>query len=152
MLSLPSLKSYLGASAAAMLIFASIARAQDASEYRVIVDSVAVGTATGVANLPVEHTHLSQSTDPTVPARQTVAGHQESVVVTTRDPALTTLMRAWMGANNSGTKNTVQPKTVEIDHVVPSGGPFRYILHDAWPSSVDAGVITIVYQRMEVLH
>lgn len=122
--------------------------------YRVLVDSVAVGSASAVANLPVEHATQPLHPDSALPGRQTAAARQASVVLTTTDPALLAVLRAWMGANNSGSKDTVQPKVVEIDQIGGTGGPFRYVLHDAWPSRIDPGapsVVTIVYQRAEVL-
>lgn len=137
------------------LISAGALRAQ-AGNYQVLLDSVAVGSATSVANLPVQGVPATTSTATTVPPRQAHAGTQTSVVLTTSDLALVTVMRGWMASNNSGTKNTVQPKTVEIDQIVPTGGPIRYVLHDAWPSHFDSAggstTITIVYGRAEVLH
>lgn len=137
------------------LISATTLRAQ-AGNYQVLVDSVAVGSATSVTNLPVQGVPSTESTPTTAPPHRAAAGTQTSVVLTTSNMGLTTIMRGWMGMNNSGTKNTVQPKTVEIDQIVPTGGPIRYVLHDAWPSHIDSAAgstaITIVYGRAEILH
>ena len=142
---------------AMLALSAGAARAQ-APAYQVLVDSVRVGTATAVANLPVQGVPTMHRTDTSVPPRQAAAGTQTSVVVSTADAGLLTILHGWVAANNSGTKNTVQPKLVEIDQIVPTGGPIRYVLHDAWPSRFDAPgpdgtvMVTIVYQRAEVLH
>jgi hypothetical protein len=121
-----------------------------------MIDSVNVGTATSVANLPVPHVTTPTNPDSNPPGHQANAGTQTSVVMTTSDLALVTVLRGWMGSNNSGKKDTVKPKLVEIDQVAgDNGGPFRYVLHDAWPSHIDMSggstVVTIVYQRAEVL-
>lgn len=137
------------------LISASALRAQ-AGNYQVLVDSVSVGSATAVANLPVPGVPSTTPTETTVPPKQAHAATQTSIALTSSDLGLVTVMRGWMAANNSGTKNTVQPKTVEVDQIVPTGGPIRYVLHDAWPSHIDSAsgstTITIVYGRAEVLH
>lgn len=149
---------YLALAALVSLLLASAAWAQVPAAYQVFVDSVHVGNAATVTNLPVQGVPATPSTPEVVASHQAAAGTQTSVVLTTRDPMLLALLRGWMGANNSGTKNTVQPKTVEIDQVIPTGGPLRYVLHDAWPSHIDApgadgtSAVTIVYGRAEILH
>lgn len=148
--------------ALATLLFLASATALRAQavpgNYEVFIDSVHVGNATAVANLPVQGVPATASTPGMVAPHQAAAGTQTSVVVATKDPMLLALLHGWVGANNSGTKNTVQPKTVEIDQIIPTGGPLRYVLHDAWPSRFDAPgpdgtvMVTIVYGRAEIVH
>lgn len=141
------------------LVSATALRAQAIEgNYQVFIDSVHVGNATAVANLPVQGVPAVPSTPGVAAPHQAAAGTQTSVVVATKDPTLLALLHGWVGINNSGTKNTVQPKEVEIDQIIPTGGPIRYVLHGAWPSRFDAPgpdgtiMVTIVYQRAEILH
>jgi len=141
------------------LASATVLRAQAVpGNYQVFIDSVHVGNATAVANLPVQGVPATPSTPETHAPHQAAAGTQASVVVATKDPTLLALLHGWVGVNNSGTKNTVQPKTVEIDQIIPTGGPLRYVLHDAWPSRFDAPgpdgtvMVTLVYGRAEIVH
>jgi hypothetical protein len=73
-------------------------------------------------------------------------------VILTADPVLIAAIQSWMKADNSGLKDTVQRKTVEIDRIVDSNTAARYRLTDAWPSRIDgasgASAITIVYQQL----
>jgi len=146
----------LAAFATILFLFSATMLRAQAGNYQVLVDSVAVGSATSVTNLPVQGVPATTATETTVPPHQAHAATQTSIVLTTSDLGLVTVLRGWMAANNSGTKNTVQPKTVEVDQIVPTGGPVRYVLHDAWPSHIDSAngstVVTIVYGRAEVLH
>lgn len=148
----------MSAALVAMLALSAGAVRAQAPAYQVLIDGVRVGSATAAANLPVQGVPTMQRTDTTAPPHQAAAGTQTSVVISTNDAALLTVLHGWVAANNSGTKNTVQPKLVEIDQVLPTGGPLRYVLHDAWPSRFDAPgpdgtvMVTFVYQRAEVLH
>lgn len=155
----PAIPAIAAIAAILSLLLAGAAHAQAAvPAYQVRIDSVNVGTAAAVANLPVEGVPSTQSTATTVPPHQAAAATQTSVVVATRDAGLLAVLRGWVASNNSGSKNTVQPKTVEIDQVLPTGGPLRYVLHDAWPSNFAAPgpdgtvMVTIIYQRAEILH
>ncbi|HEY5085801.1 MAG TPA: hypothetical protein VII66_00450 [Gemmatimonadaceae bacterium] len=64
-------------------------------------------------------------------------------------------IQAWMNADNSGYKNTVQRRTVEIDRLMGTSPIARYRLSDAWPSRIDpagtTSAITIVYQQLEAI-
>ena len=141
----------LAAIAIASPILAGTAMAQDAPPFRVLIDGTAIGSATAAANLPTDAVVLHQSADTTLPRTQVAAGQQSSVILTTTDPILVGAMRTWMSANNSGSKNTVQPKTVEIDRI-DGATTTRYRLLNAWPSKLEPGAttaITIVYQQLE---
>jgi hypothetical protein len=141
----------------AAVAFATVpigASAQDTTSatYRVLIDGVAIGTATAAANLTSDRVVLHQNADPTLPSRQVASGSQSSVILTTADPVLIAAIQSWMKADNSGLKDTVQRKTVEIDRIVDSNTAARYRLTDAWPSRIDgasgASAITIVYQQL----
>lgn len=131
------------------------ASAQDATvtTFRVMIDGTPAGFATTAANLPTEGVVLRQSTNPNLPSTQVASAGQGNVILTTTDPALISTMQAWIKADNSGEKNTVQRKTVEIDRVTPMKPIARYGLLDAWPTKVDATdgttVITLVFERLE---
>jgi hypothetical protein len=107
---------------------------------------------TAAANLTSDRVVLHQNADPTLPSRQVASGSQSSVILTTADPVLIAAIQSWMKADNSGLKDTVQRKTVEIDRIVDSNTAARYRLTDAWPSRIDgasgASAITIVYQQL----
>jgi hypothetical protein len=143
--------------AAAMLVALAIvpiqAQQPAPATFRVLIDGVAAGSAMAVANLPADTTMLRQSSNPNLPSTQASAGQQASVIITTSDPALVSAIRAWVNADNSGYKDTVQRKTVELDRLGGTG-PARYQLSDAWPSRIDTGTptaITIVYQRLTII-
>lgn len=123
--------------------------------YHVRIDGNDAGVATHAENLP-ETAALEPRTPTHVPARRVAAPVQASVILTTADSTLVHAIRAWMGVNNSGDKDTVQPKTVEITDVLPTGNPVRYVLHGAFPSRIDTGsggtAVTIVYGHAEVVH
>jgi hypothetical protein len=156
----------LAIAAAAFVIVPIIATAQTAS-YRVLINGAAAGTATAVTNLPTDTAAAvtnpptdtaatQQDSDATTPSKPVLASGQGSVVVTTADPALIAAIQAWMKADNSGFKDTVQRKTVEIDRLMGMGSTTRFELSDAWPSRIDASsgsssMITIVYERLVLI-
>ncbi len=139
--------------ATAFIIAPLGASAQDttSTDYRVSIDGTPAGTATAVVNLPGNAVVLHQDSIPNLPSKQIVSADQGSIMLTTTDPALVAAIQAWMKANNSGYKDTVQRKTVEIDRI--GGGPnSRTRLSGAWPTKVTAATtgntITIVYQQL----
>ncbi len=144
----------IAAIAAAFAIVPTTAPAQDttATTFRVMIDGTPAGAASVAANLPTDAVVLHQNTDPNLPSKQVVSAQQGTVILTTADPALVAAMQAWIKVDNSGDKNTVQRKTVEIDRVRPMRPIARYGLLDAWPTKVEAvggtTVITLVYERL----
>jgi hypothetical protein len=120
--------------------------------YRILVDGMAAGMASTVANLPTSRVVVTQDSNPAIASRQVESNSQAQVTLMTTDSALVSAMQGWMAADNSGTKNTVQRKTVEIDRASGSGPSNRYVLKGAWPTKIDSvgseTVITIVYQRL----
>ena len=139
---------------AAFAIAPTRASAQDTTSatFRVSINGVLAGTATSAANLTTDRVVLHQDSNPSLPSRQVASNEQGSVILTTADPALIAAVQAWMKADNSGLKDTVQRKTVEIDRVMDGNVVTRYRLVDAWPSRVDAAggasAITMVYQQL----
>jgi len=140
--------------AAAFAIVPTSASAQDTTSatFRVSINGVLAGTATSAANLTTDRVVLHQDSNPALPSRQVASNEQGSVILTTADPALIAAIQAWIKADNSGFKDTVQRKTVEIDRVAGTNVVTRYRLVDAWPSRIDAAgdasAITIVYQQL----
>jgi hypothetical protein len=129
------------------------ARAQaSAGAYSVLINGAPAGSASAVANLPTDAVVLHQDSTSALPSKQVSSSEQTSVVLTTMDPALVSAIQTWMKADNSGFKDTVQRKTVEIDRTAGSGPNNRYQLQDAWPSKLESAdgttTITIVYQRL----
>ncbi len=159
------MRSALGTSksmavALAAVVFAIVppfvsAQGTQAESFRVLINAAVVGTATSAANLPTDAVVIQQDSNPNLPRRQVISGQQGSVILTSEDPALISAFQAWIKADNSGYKDTVQRKTVEIDRLVGTGGTSRYRLSDAWPSRIDAAggtsTITIVYQRLDMI-
>lgn len=123
------------------------------SNYQVKIDGAAAGSAATVANLPTQRVAMTQDSNPSLPSKQVVSSEQASVTIMTADPGLVSAIQSWMAADNSGTKNTVQRKTVEIDRTSGTAPPTRYLLKGAWPTKLDSvgseSVITIVYQTLE---
>lgn len=121
--------------------------------YRVLIDGTPAGSAATVANLPTQRVAMTQDSNPTLPSKQVASSEQASVTIMTADPNLVSAIQAWMAANNSGSKDTVQPKTVEIDRMSGTAPATRYRLKGAWPTKLDSvgneSVITIVYQTLE---
>jgi hypothetical protein len=138
----------------AFAIVPTRASAQDTASatFRVSIDGVLAGTATSAANLTTDRVVLHQGSNPALPSRQVASNEQGTVILTAADPALIAAIQAWMKADNSGFKDTVQRKTVEIDRVMGTNVVTRYRLVDAWPSRIDgaggASAITIVYQQL----
>jgi hypothetical protein len=134
---------------------AAMSQGSGGSSFRVLIDGAVAGSATAAANLPTQAVVMTQDSNPNLPAAQVAASGQGSVILTTADPALIAAIQAWMKADNSGFKDTVQRKTVEIDRVMGSGPTTRYRLSDAWPSKLDTATgntaITIVYQRLALI-
>lgn len=141
-------------SAATFAIVPIVASAQGAN-YSVLINGDAAGTATGVANLPADTVIMRQRVDPNMPGEQTMSGRQGNVVVTTADPALIAVVQAWMKADNSGFKDTVQRKSVEIDRVVEGAPTVRFQLTNAWPSwidsATDSSTVTLVYEKLTII-
>ena len=88
-----------------------------------------------------------------IPARGSGVGDLGWLAEQLRGAAEPPAAVAWMAANNSGSKDTVQPKTVEIDRMSGTAPATRYRLKGAWPTKLDSvgneSVITIVYQTLE---
>lgn len=124
--------------------------------FQVLIDGTPVGTASSATNLPSDAVVLRQDSSTDLPRKQVESDQQGTVVLTSEDPALVSAIQAWMNVDNSGSKNTVQRKTVEIDRRVGTGATTRYKLSDAWPASIDSASeargITIIYQRLEIIH
>lgn len=139
--------------ATALTIIPLHAPAQDttSSDYRVSIAGTVAGTATAVVNLPGNAVVLHQDSTPNLPSRQIASADQGSIMLTTTDPALVSAIEAWMKADNSGYKDTVQRKTVEIERI-GGGANSRTRLTGAWPTKVTAATtgntITIVYQQL----
>jgi hypothetical protein len=139
---------------AAIAAMPAISAAQDTAPatLRVLIDGTVAGTATAAENLPTAGTVLHQDNNPTLPSKQVVASGQGTVVLVTADTGLISTMQAWMKADNSGYKDTVQRKTVEIDRMTAAGNGTRYQLSGSWPTKIEAGdggtMITIVYQSL----
>jgi|GEM_PF-1615722 hypothetical protein len=139
--------------ATAFTIAPVVASAQDttSTDYRVLIDGTAAGTATAVVNLPRNAVVLHQDSTPNLPSRQIESADQGTVMLTTTDPALVSAIQAWMKADNSGYKDTVQRKTVEMDRI-GGGANSRIRLSGAWPTKVTSATtgntITIVYQQL----
>ena len=120
----------------------------------VTVDGKAVGFATAAANLPSGGAVLHQNSDPSIPSAQVVSAGQGNVVLLTSDPNLIAAMQAWVQADNSGSKDTVQRKTVQIDRTLVGGPNSRYMLTGAWPTKIEPStassgtLITIVFQTL----
>ena len=129
------------------------ATAQDttSSDYRVSIDGTPAGTATAVVNLPGNAVVLHQDSTPNLPSKQIASADQGTIMLTTSDPALVSAIQAWMKADNSGYKDTVQRKTVEFDRI-GGGANSRTRLSGAWPTKIAAATtgstITIVYQQL----
>ncbi len=123
------------------------------SSFQVKIDGTTAGSAATVTNLPTNRVTVTQDSNPTLPSRQIESSQQGSVTLMTSDPALVSAIQSWIATDNSGSKNTVQRKNVEIDHTAASGPVIRYLLKSAWPSKLDSigstSVITIVYQTLE---
>lgn len=142
--------------AAASLTFsASLARAQDLipANLTVSIDGKATGFATAAANLPSGGTLLHQNSDSTLPSAQVVSAGQGNVLLLTSDANLVSAMQAWMQADNSGDKDTVQRKTVRIDRTLSGSPNSSYRLTGAWPTKIESGanggtLITIVFQSL----
>lgn len=130
------------------------APAQDTTSatIRVLIDGTLAGSASAAENLPITGAVLHQDANPNLPSKQVVSSGQGSVVLVTGDAGLVSTIQAWMKADNSGYKDTVQRKTVEIDRVMATGPSTRFQLSGAWPSKIEAGpggtMITIVYQTL----
>ncbi len=130
------------------------ATAQDTTSatLRVLIDGTPAGIATAAENLPTAGVVLRQDANPNVPSKQVVASGQGNAILVTADAGLVATMQAWMKADNSGYKDTVQRKTVEIDRMTAAGPGTRYQLSGAWPTKIDTGtggtMITIVYQSL----
>jgi hypothetical protein len=153
-------RRYLSAIALGAIVFASVpsispAQGTQTESFRVLIDGAAAGTATSVTNLPADPVVVRQDSNPSLPPKQVISGGQGSVVLTTADPALVAAIQAWMKADNTGFKDTVQHKTVEIDRLLGNGSATRYRLSDAWPSKVEgpsgSTMITLVFQRLEII-
>jgi hypothetical protein len=139
--------------ATAFTIIPLRAPAQDttSSDYRVSIDGTVAGIATAVVNLPGNAVVLHQDSTPNLPSKQIASADQGTIMLTTTDPGLVSAIEAWMKADNSGYKDTVQRKTVEIDRI-GGGANSRTRLTGAWPTKVTAATtgntITIVYQQL----
>jgi len=153
---------YLTAAVAiAAITFVSVpssAHSQESTQttFQVLINGTPAGTASTATNLPSDAVAMQQDSSTNLPRKQVESSQQGTVVLTSEDPALISTIQAWMNVDNSGSKNTVQRKTVEIDRLVGTGATTRYRLSDAWPTSIDsanaASGITIVYQRLEIIH
>ncbi len=123
--------------------------------YRVLIDGTLAGTASSASNLPTDTVVMRQDSNPAISRRQVASAEQGKLILTSADPALIAAINAWIKADNSGAKNTVQRKAVEIDRSSGTGGMRRYQLSDAWPASIQAAngssMITIVYQRLAII-
>jgi len=143
------------AAAAAMALVPLGAHAQGMSNgaYHLLINGAAAGSAATVTNLPTRRVAVTQDSNPDVASKQIISSQQESVTIMTADPNLVSAIQAWMAADNSGTKNTVERKTVEIDRAPGTGVTTRYLLKGAWPTKLDSvgneSVITIVYETLE---
>ena len=96
---------------------------------------------------------LHQNSDASIPSTQVVSAGQGNVLLLTSDPNLVTAMQAWMRADNSGNKNTVQRKTVRIDRRLSGAPNSGYRLTGAWPTKIEPDaqggtLITIVFQSL----
>lgn len=144
----------LATAIAAILVIAPLSASAQMmrGSYRVLVDGMPAGMASTVANLPTSHVVASQDSNPNIASKQVESNTQEQITLMTSDSALVSAMQGWMAADNSGTKNTVQRKTVEIDRASGNGPGSRYVLKGAWPTKIDSvgaeTIITIVYQRL----
>ena len=147
----------LVAIALAFTIVSPGASAQDSSSagYRVLIDGVAAGSATGVMTSPTDAVVLRQDSNPKLPSTQIASDGQGTIMLTTGDTTLISAIQMWMKADNVGYKDTVQRKTVEIDRV-GRGVNARYRLSGAWPikleTSATGSTITIVYQQLTSFH
>jgi hypothetical protein len=139
--------------ATAFTIVPLYAPAQDttSSDYRVSIDGTLAGTATAVVNLPGNAVVLHQDSTPNLPSKQIASADQGTVMMTTTDPGLVSAIQTWMKADNSGYKDTVQRKTIEIDRI-GGGANSRIRLSGAWPTKMatatTGNTITIVYQQL----
>lgn len=126
------------------------------STFQVLINGTPAGTASAATNLPTDALVMQQDSTTNLPRTQVESSQQGNVVLTSSDPALISAIQSWMKADNSGYKDTVQRKTVEIDRLVGSGTTTRYRLSGAWPTRIDAGAgssaITMVYQRLGIVH
>ncbi|MEO8945680.1 MAG: hypothetical protein ABI338_04210 [Gemmatimonadaceae bacterium] len=144
----------LASAIAAILVIAPISASAQMmpGNYRVLVDGMPAGMASTVANLPTSRVVVTQDSNPNIASRQVESNTQEQVTLMTSDSTLVSAMQGWMAADNSGTKNTVQRKTVEIDRASGTGPGSHYVLKGAWPTKIESvgaqTVITIVYQRL----
>ena len=148
---------FVAAAFAALVLTSFPARAfaqgMTQNNYQVKIDGTAAGSAATVTNLPTDRVAMTQDSNPNLPSKQIASSEQSSVTLMTADPALVSTIQAWIAADNSGSKNTVQRKTVEIDRTSGSAPATRYLLKSAWPTKLDSvgseSVITIVYQTLE---
>lgn len=137
--------------ATAFSIVTPVASAQDSTsaDYRVLIDGTPAGSANAVVNLPGSAVVMHQDSNPNLPSKQVAAADQGTIMLTSEDPALVSAFQAWMKADNTGYKDTVQRKTVEIDRMGGNANS-RMRLTGAWPSKVSSTstgtMITIVYQ------
>jgi len=147
--------------AIAAIAFASVpsptyAQGTQQSTFQVLIDGTLAGTASAATNLPTNAVAIQQDSTTSLPRTQVESSQQGNVVLTSSDTGLISAIQAWMKVDNSGSRNTVQPKTVEIDRLLGSGATTRYRLSGAWPTRIDgspgANTITMVYQRLEIVH
>ena len=147
--------------AIAAIVFVSVpspARSQGTQQttFQVLINGTPVGTASAATNLPADAVVIQQNSTSSIPRNQVESSQQANVVLTSADPALVSAVQSWMKTDNSGSKNTVQRKTVEIDRLVGSGATTRYRLSGAWPTRIDGSpgdnTITMVYQRLAIVH
>jgi hypothetical protein len=131
------------------------AGAQETS-YNVLINGVMAGTASAVANLPADTVVVPQHADPNMPGKQVMTGSQGHVTITTSDPALIATIQAWVKADNTGFKDTVQRKSIEIDRNVGSKPPARFMLAGAWPTKLDTSggstIVEVVFQELTAVH
>ncbi|MEO7043384.1 MAG: hypothetical protein ABI035_14065 [Gemmatimonadaceae bacterium] len=144
--------------AIAFIIVPSPASSQgiEQATFQVLVNGTPVGNASAATNLPADAVEIRQDSTSSLPHNQVESSQQGSVVLTSADPALVATIQSWMKTDNSGYKNTVQRKTVEIDRLVGSGATTRFRLSGAWPTRIGGtpsdNTITMVYQRLAIVH
>ena len=143
--------------AIAFVTVPSATHAQETSQttFQVLVNGTPIGAASSATNLPADSVVLRQDFTTNLPRKQVESDQQGTVVLTSADPALISAIQSWLKADNSGYKNTVQRKTMEIDRLVGNGTTTRYRLSGAWPTRINSATsstgITIVYQRVEII-
>lgn len=150
----------LAAVALAAIAFVSVpsqahSQGTQPTTFQVLINGTPVGTASAATNLPSDAAAIQQDSTTGVPRHQLESSQQGNVVLTSADPALISAIQSWVKVDNSGSKNTVQRKTVEIDRLVGGGPSTRYRLSGAWPTRIDGTsgdiTITMVYERLEIV-